>query len=99
MAECERLDFRHVVHSLCDAGGVGEQIMIERNTKKLLLEAVNKTGDNPEDVSCTYSRGFFRHGEGPVLTMPSCLAVDLPDGELQTDREIKIETSPNTDPS
>ncbi len=88
--------------------------MVERNTKKLLFEALNKEGDNPEDVSCTYSRGFFRHGEGPVLTMPSCLAVDLPDGELltlvchskkhsyelvETDREIKIETSPNTDPS
>jgi len=29
--------------------------MIERNIKKLLLEALNETGDNPEDVSCVYA--------------------------------------------
>ncbi len=89
--------------------------MIEGNTKILLLEALNKTGDNPKDVTCMYSRGFFRY-EGvrlPMVKWP-CLAANLPEGELgvlfchskkynynlvDTDREIKIETSPNTDPS
>ena len=88
--------------------------MIERNTKKLLLEALNKKGDDPEDVSCRYSSGFPRYEGGPVPMMPQCSAADLPEGELlvllcnskkynyklvRTDREIKIETSPNTDPS
>ncbi len=84
--------------------------MIERNTKNLLLEALNKTGENPEDVSCMYSTGFLRYGGGPLPTMPSCLAANLPEVELavllchskkynyklvRTDREIKIETSSN----
>ncbi len=84
--------------------------MIERNTKKLLLEALNKTGDNPEDVNCMYSSGFLRYEGGPLPRMPSCLAANLPEGELailfchskkynyslvKTDREIKIETSLN----
>ncbi len=84
--------------------------MIERNTKKLLLEALIKTGDNPEDVSCMYSKGFLRYEGGPLPMMPSCLAANLPAGELavlichseeyvykliKTDREIKIETSLN----
>jgi len=78
--------------------------MTDRNTKKLLLEALNKKGDNPEEVSCVYSSGFFRQ---PMMP-PSCLAANLPDGELsilfchskqynyslvKTDREIKIATS------
>jgi len=81
--------------------------MVEENTRKLLLEALTKTGENPEDVSCMYSRGFLR-SEGPMPTMPSCSAANLPEGELavllchskkynyklvRTDREIKIETS------
>ena len=81
--------------------------MVERNTRKLLLEALNKTGENPEDVSCMYSRGFLRYDGGPL---PTCSAADLPEGELavllchskkynyklvRTDREIKIETSMN----
>ncbi len=84
--------------------------MIERNTRKLLLEALIKTGDNPEDVSCMYSKGFLRYEGGPLPMMPSCLAANLPAGELavlichseeyvykliKTDREIKIETSLN----
>ncbi len=84
--------------------------MVERNIKKLLLEAVNKTGENPEDVSCMYSTGSLRYEGGPLPTMPSCLAANLPEGELavllchskkynyklvKTDSEIKIETSLN----
>ena len=84
--------------------------MIERNTRKLLLEALIKTGDNPEDVSCMYSKGSLRYEGGPMPTMPSCLAANLPEGELavllchskkynyklvKTDSEIKIETSLN----
>jgi len=84
--------------------------MIERNSRKLLLEALIKTGDNPEDVSCMYSKGFLRYEGGPLPMMPSCLAANLPAGELavlichseeyvykliKTDREIKIETSLN----
>jgi len=84
--------------------------MVEQNTKNLLLEALNKTHENPEDVSCMYSRDFLRD-EGDLLpTMPSCSAANLPEGELavllchskkynykllKTDREIKIETSLN----
>ncbi len=89
--------------------------MVERNTKKLLLKALNKKGDNPEDVQCSYSKGWPVYvPDTPVPMMPKCSASDLPDGELltlfcyskkhfyhlvNTDREIKIETSPNTDPS
>ncbi len=84
--------------------------MVERNIKKLLLEALNKKGDNPEDVSCMYSGGFLRYEGGPLPMMPSCLAANLPEGELavlichseeyvykliKTDKEIKIETSIN----
>ncbi len=84
--------------------------MIERDSRKLLLKALNKTGENPEDVSCMYSTGFLRYEEGPLPTMPSCLAANLPEGELavlichseeyvykliKTDKEIKIETSIN----
>ncbi len=85
--------------------------MVERNTKKLLLEALNKTGDNPEDVRCVYSSDFLRYdGRGPVPMMPSCLAADLPEGELavlfcrgkwynyelvKTDKGPQIETSLN----
>jgi len=58
--------------------------MVEQNTRKLLLEALNKTGDNPEDVSCVYSWSFLSYDGrgGPVPTMPQCSAADLPEGEL-----------------
>ena len=80
--------------------------MIERNIKKLLLNAIKETGDNPNDVSCVYSSGSLLQ---PMMP-PSCLAANLPEGELailfchskkynyslvKTDREIKIETSLN----
>ena len=83
--------------------------MIERNTKKLLLKALNKTEDNPEDVQCLYSRSFLPDIAGtPVPMMPNCSASNLPEGELltlfchskkhfydlvETDSEIKIEIS------
>ena len=84
--------------------------MVERNIKKLLFDALNKTGDNPEDVSCVYA--FDNNGGSTDAVL--CLATKLPECELaflfciskkynyklvQTDREIKIETSPKTDPS
>ncbi len=58
--------------------------MIERDTRKLLIKALNKTGDNPEDVSCVYSRSFLSYDGrgGPVPMMPQCSAADLPEGEL-----------------
>jgi len=86
--------------------------MVERNIKKLLFDALNKTGDNPEDVSCVYS--FDYNGGSTASDAVLCLATKLPECELaflfcnskkynyeliQTEREIKIETSPNTDPS
>jgi len=82
--------------------------MIERNTRKLLLEALIKTGDNPEDVSCVYS--FDYNGGSTASDNVLCLATKLPECELaflfcsskkhnyelvRTDREIKIETSLN----
>jgi len=58
--------------------------MIERDTRKLLIKALNKTGDNPEDVNCVYSRSFLSYDGrgGPAPTMPQCSAADLPEGEL-----------------
>jgi len=82
--------------------------MVERNIKKLLFDALNKTGDNPEDVSCVY---FFDYNGGSTASdNVLCLATKLPECELpflfcsskkynyelvRTDREIKIETSLN----
>jgi hypothetical protein len=55
--------------------------MIERNIKKLLLNAIKETGDNPKDVKCIYSIGFPLHiGVDPPEQ--KCLASDLPEGEL-----------------
>ena len=86
--------------------------MVEENTRKLLLEALTKTGENPEDVSCVYF--FDSNGGSTASDNVLCLATKLPECELaflfcnskkynyeliQTEREIKIETSPNTDPS
>ncbi len=77
------------------------------DTKKLLLEALERTGDSPEDVSCIYSSSVWPPA-GPVPMMPQCLAADLPEGELpvlrcrsekyvytlvKTDTETKIKIS------
>ncbi len=88
--------------------------MKERNTKKLLFEALNNKGDNPEDVECFYSKGWPPYVPGTQIPMmPKSLASDLPDGELltllghskkycytlvTTDTEIRIDIEPNTDP-
>ena len=54
----------------------------ENNIKKLLLEALEKTGDKPEDVRCMFSRRWPDRQSGPLPTMPQSSAADLPDGEL-----------------
>jgi hypothetical protein len=55
--------------------------MLERNIKKLLLNAIKETGDNPKDVKCIYSIGFPLHiGVDPPEQ--KCLASDLPEGDL-----------------
>ncbi len=81
--------------------------MTATDTKKLLFEALDRTGDSPEDVSCIYSSVWPPHGV-PVPMMPHCSAADLPEGELlilrcrsekyvyklvRTDTETKIKTS------
>jgi len=78
--------------------------MIERNIKKLLLEALNETGDDPEEVECHY---FGHPLPGTPIPM-KCSASSLPEGDLsvlscisekfiyklvKTDTEIKIERS------
>ena len=78
--------------------------MIERNIKKLLLEALNETGDDPEKVECHY---FGHPLPGTPIPM-MCSASSLPEGDLsvlscisekfiyklvKTDTEIKIERS------
>ena len=55
--------------------------MIERNIKKLLLNAIKETGDNPNDVQCIYSIGFPLH-VGVDPPEQKCLASHLPEGEL-----------------
>ncbi len=82
--------------------------MVEENTRKLLLEALTKTGENPEDVSCVYF--FDSNGGSTASDNVLCLATKLPECELaflfcnskkynyelvRTDREIKIETALN----
>jgi len=77
------------------------------DTKKLLLEVFERTGDSPEDVHCIYSSVWPPAG-GPLPMMPQCSAADLPEGELlvlrcrsekdvytlvKTDTETKIKTS------
>jgi len=54
----------------------------ENNVKKLLLEALEKTGDKPEDVRCMFSRRWPDRQSGPLPTMPQSSAADLPEGEL-----------------
>jgi len=54
----------------------------EKNIKKLLLEALEKMGDRPENVRCMYSRRWPDRQSGPSPTMPQSLAADLPEGEL-----------------
>ncbi len=77
------------------------------DTKKLLFEALDRTGDSPEDVSCIYSSTVWPPA-GPMPTMPQCSATDLPEGELlvlrcrseeyfytlvRTDTETKVKKS------
>ncbi len=54
----------------------------ENNIKKLLLEALEKTGDKPEDVRCMFSRRWPDRQSGPLPTMPQSSAADLPEGDL-----------------
>ena len=54
----------------------------EQNIKKLLLEALEKTGDKPEEVRCMFSRRWPDRQSGPLPSMPQSSAADLPDGEL-----------------
>ncbi len=51
--------------------------MIERNIKKLLLDKLKETGDDPEEVSCVYS--FDSNGGSDAVL---CLATKLPECEL-----------------
>jgi len=82
---------------------------VERNVKKLLIEALERTGDSPEDVRCMYSRRWLVYKEGLEPTMPKSSAADLPEGELSVlvcygkeyvyelvkkDSESKIKTTP-----
>ncbi len=54
----------------------------EQSIKKLLLEALERTGDKPEDVRCMFSRRWPDRQSGPLPTMPQSSAADLPEGEL-----------------
>ena len=54
----------------------------EQNIKKLLLEALEKTGDKPEEVRCMFSRRWPDRQSGPLPSMPQSSAADLPEGEL-----------------
>jgi len=84
---------------------------MERNIKKLLLDKLNETGDDPEEVTCHYRRPPIPNFE---QKNEQCSAADLPEGDLSTlscsgkkhsydlvitDTEIKIVTEPNPDPS
>ncbi len=51
------------------------------NIKKLLLEELKKTGDDPNGVLCTYN-GFLPHIPGVDPEVQKCLASELPDGDL-----------------
>ncbi len=55
--------------------------MTATDTKKLLLEALGRTGDSPEDVHCIFSSSVWPPA-GPVPMIPQCSAADLPEGEL-----------------
>ncbi len=81
--------------------------MTATDTRKLLFEALERTGDSPEDVSCFYSRSWPLKSD-PMPVMPKCSAADLPEGELlvlrcrsekyvytlvKKDTETKIKTS------
>ena len=55
---------------------------VERNIKKLLIEALERTGDSPEDVRCMYSRRWLDYKKDLEPTMPKSSAADLPEGEL-----------------
>ena len=85
--------------------------MIERNIKKLLLEALSVTGDDPEEVECNYvGHPLYIPGAPPPMVEEGS-ASSLPEGDLsvlgcisekfiyklvKTDKEIKIETTSRT---
>ncbi len=85
--------------------------MVERNIKKLLLEALNETGDDPEKVECIYYIRPPYFPGAPVQVMHKCLAAGLPECDfsalsggsekylyrlVKTTKEIKIETYTRT---
>ncbi len=74
----------------------------EKDIKKLLLEALEKTGDKPEDVRCMFSRRWPDRQSGPLPTMPQSSAADLPEGDLSVlfaySKEY-VYTLDKTDPS
>ncbi len=88
--------------------------MVARHIKKLFLNKLKETGDDPENVKCTYFIWPPYFPGAPVQLRQECLAAGLPECDfsalsgnsekyiyklVKTDREIKIETSLNTDPS
>ncbi len=74
----------------------------DNNIKKLLLEALEKTGDKPEGVRCMFSRRWPDRQSGPLPTMPQSSAADLPEGDLSVlfaySKEY-VYTLDKTDPS
>jgi len=82
-----------------------------RHIKKVFLDKLKETGDDPENVKCTY---FIRppyFPGAPVQLMHKCLAAGLPECDfsslsgdseeyvyklINTDKEIKIETYTRT---
>ncbi len=60
--------------------------MIARNIKKLLLDKLKETGDDPENVKCTYFiriRPPYFPGT-PVQLMHKCLATGLPECDFSS---------------
>jgi len=88
--------------------------MIARNIKKLFLDKLKETGDDPENVKCIYFRRPSYFPNAPVRLMHKCLASNLPKGDfsvlsgdsgkyiyrlVKTGKEIKIETFTRTEQS
>ena len=85
--------------------------MLERNIKKLLIDKLMETGDDPENVKCNYV-GHPPYIPGAPPPMPEeGSATSLPEGDfsvlsctseeyiytlVKTDKEIKIERSTRT---
>ncbi len=51
------------------------------NIKKLMLDLIKETGEDPNDVQCLYNTGFPPYIPNVDPTQ-KCLASDLPDGNL-----------------